>query len=72
MSRARFASLFKEVIGQTPSDYLAVLRIEIAKSILRQDRSVGWVANEVGYENASALARVFRSKTGLSPKEWQL
>ena len=71
MSRSRFAAQFKMVIGQTPGDYLSGWRIEIAKGLLKQNKPVGWVANEVGYENASALARVFRSKTGQSPKEWQ-
>ncbi len=71
MSRSRFAAEFKAVVGQTPGDYLSGWRIEVTKGMLRQDKSVGWVANEVGYENASALARVFRSKTGQSPEEWQ-
>jgi len=31
---------------------------------------VGLVAHEVGYENGSALARVFRKKIGMSPKQW--
>ncbi|MRI33126.1 AraC family transcriptional regulator [Endozoicomonas sp. OPT23] len=70
MSRSRFAEHFKKVIGITPNDYLSGWRVEIAKGLLKQDKPVGWVANEVGYENASALARVFRSRTGMSPKEW--
>ena len=71
MSRARFALQFRVTIGQTPGDYLAALRVDLAKKYLRQEKPVGWVANEVGYENASGLARVFRSRTGRSPKEWQ-
>ncbi len=70
MSRSRFAEHFKKTIGITPNDYLSSWRIEIAKGLLKQNKPVGWVANEVGYENASALARVFRSRTGMSPKEW--
>jgi len=37
---------------------------------LKQDKSVALVANAVGYENGSALARVFRNKLGVSPKAW--
>jgi len=29
------------------------------------------IAQEVGYESPSALARAFRRKTGLSPREWK-
>ena len=34
----------------------------VAQSLLRQLKPVGLVAHEVGYENASVLARVFRKK----------
>lgn len=70
MSRSKFAELFKQVVGQSPGDYLLDWRIIIAKTLLKQNKSVALVANAVGYENGSALARVFRKKLGLSPKEW--
>jgi AraC-like DNA-binding protein len=70
MSRAKFAALFKNTVGQAPSDYLTDLRIDIAQGLLKKDKPVSLVANKVGYEHGSALARVFRKKTGFSPKEW--
>ncbi|MEH6447814.1 MAG: AraC family transcriptional regulator [Oleispira sp.] len=70
MSRSKFAELFKDVVGQPPGDYITDWRLFIAQGLLKKNKSVGLVANEVGYENGSALARVFRKKTGLSPKEW--
>jgi AraC-like DNA-binding protein len=70
MSRAKFAALFKSTVGQSPSDYLTDLRIAIAQGLLKKDLPVSLVANEVGYEHGSALARVFRKKIGISPKEW--
>jgi transcriptional regulator GlxA family with amidase domain len=70
MSRAKFAALFKDTIGQTPNDYLTDLRIAIAQGLLKKELPVSLIANEVGYEHGSALARVFKKKTGLSPKEW--
>lgn len=70
MSRSKFAALFKETLGQPPNDYLIDLRVSIAQELLKEDKSVSFVANSVGYEHGSALARVFRKKTGLSPKEW--
>ncbi|MBL4822643.1 MAG: AraC family transcriptional regulator [Colwellia sp.] len=35
-----------------------------------KDLPVNLVANEVGYEHGSALARVCKKKVGISPKEW--
>jgi len=70
MSRAKFAALFKSTVGQAPIDYLADLRVAIAQGLLKKQLPVNIVANKVGYEHGSALARVFRKKLGISPKQW--
>ena len=70
MSRSKFAELFKDVVGQPPGDYISDWRLAVAQGLLKKNKAVGLVAHEVGYENGSALARVFRKKTGLSPKQW--
>lgn len=70
MSRSKFADLFKKIIGQTPNEYLVNWRVGVAQALLKQGKSVGIVANNVGYETSSALARVFRKTCGMSPKEW--
>jgi AraC-like DNA-binding protein len=70
MSRSKFAEVFRDTVGQTPNDFLTDLRVSMAQQLLAQDKPVGFVANKVGYEHGSVLARVFRKKTGLSPKEW--
>lgn len=70
MSRARFAAKFRETVGMTPGSYLSAWRLGVAKSLLRQGKSVQWVADAIGYSNASALSRAFRVHTGLTPMEW--
>jgi AraC-like DNA-binding protein len=70
MSRSGFAVKFKSVVGETPADYLAQWRLTIAKTQLRQGRSVKAISDELGYANASALSRVFNQKMGLSPRAW--
>jgi AraC-like DNA-binding protein len=71
MSRASFAEHFRRVVGQTPVDYLVSWRISLAQKRLREGRPIALIAEEVGYESPSALARAFRRKTGLSPREWR-
>lgn len=70
MSRSKFAEEFRNTMGQTAGDYILEWRIALAQALLKKGKPVGVVANEVGYENASALARAFRKKTGHSPKQW--
>lgn len=70
MSRARFALHFQQVLGQTPMDYLTGWRVGLAMAELRRGRAVGQVAQQVGYGAASALARVFSARVGVSPMAW--
>ena len=70
MSRARFASAFRDQIGCTPGHYLAHWRIQVACNLLRRGRPVGHIADEVGYGSAQALARAFRTHLGCSPLVW--
>ncbi|MBF7071950.1 AraC family transcriptional regulator [Glaciecola sp. MH2013] len=70
MSRSKFASLFKTLVGKSPGEYLADWRMTLAQSMLKKNQSVGIVAHSLGYDSGSALARVFRKRVGMSPKEW--
>ena len=70
MSRSKFAELFRQTVGQTPNDFLTDLRLRHAQQLLLEDKPVNLVANKVGYEQGSVLARVFRKKLGMSPREW--
>lgn len=70
MSRASFAEHFRQAVGQTPVDYLVSWRVSLAQKRLREGKSIALIADEVGYESPSALARAFRRKTGVSPREW--
>lgn len=70
MSRSKFAALFKETVGRSPMDYVTDLRLAMAQGLLKKNKPVGFVANEVGYESASTLARVYKKRFGMTPKQW--
>jgi AraC-like DNA-binding protein len=70
MSRSAFASRFKDVVGQTPVDYLTEWRLTIAQENLRAGMPVGTIAAELGYASASAFSRSFAQRLGRSPRAW--
>lgn len=71
MSRARFATKFRDTVGTTPGSYLTEWRIGVAQSLLRRGQPVQLVANAVGYASASALSRAFIAQVGISPTDWR-
>ncbi len=70
MSRSKFAALFKDSVGQAPMEYVTDLRLSKAQNLLTQDKPVALVANEVGYDTASSLSRLFKQRFGITPKQW--
>jgi AraC-like DNA-binding protein len=70
MSRTRFSAAFRDVVGQTPADYLTDWRMGLAQAGLLQGRPVKLLAMNLGYANPSALSRVFLAKIGRSPRDW--
>ena len=66
------SSVFKHELGISFSDYLVEKRISEARDLLlRSNRSLSDISQSVGFENQSYFSRVFRSRTGFSPKEYR-
>lgn len=70
MSRSRFAERFRGVVGVTPAEYLASLRMTLAQRLLARGMPVKNVALEVGYGSSSTLHRAFVRIQGMSPSDW--
>ena len=71
MSRTRFAQAFRELVGQTPLDYLAAWRMAVAQDLLQRDHSLAQIAEQVGYGSAIAFNRAFKSRMGVAPGAWR-
>jgi AraC family transcriptional regulator len=72
LSLHHFLRLFHEVHGQTPHQYLARRRVQVAKKLLAEsDRSVSEIAVDVGFGGASAFGRMFKQEVGYSPTEFR-
>lgn len=68
MSRSAFSARFGEVMGCAPIEYLARWRMALAKEALaRGSKSLDRIAEEIGYESASAFSTAFRKRLGCPP-----
>jgi transcriptional regulator GlxA family with amidase domain len=63
---------FQSATGDKPLHYLQRLRIETAKNLLSTTRrSIKTISYDVGYDDASFFARLFRQHTDLSPNQYR-
>lgn len=67
-----FSEFFHEKTGMCFSCWLAYVRVEQAKSLLRKDnRLVGLVARDVGFTNLTSFERSFKRFTGMTPSNYK-
>jgi AraC-like DNA-binding protein len=72
MSRSGFARDFKAVLGATPMDFVARVRLGLARRMLVSTaRSVEAIAAEVGFGSRSHFSRVFRDRYGTDPSTFR-
>jgi AraC-like DNA-binding protein len=71
MSRSAFAARFKELLGQTPLEYVTEWRMQKAMQLLEQrDTKLIDVARSVGYESGAAFSKAFKRVVGANPGEY--
>lgn len=67
-----FSALFRKETGLTFTSYLTNIRIDKAKSLLRNtDLKTFDIGNQVGYSQGHYFSYVFKKTTGLSPTEYR-
>lgn len=70
LSVSAASACFTAVFGVTLVEFLAVRRIELAKTLLADGMPVKDVVTRVGYSDATSFIRKFRRLTGKTPGEW--
>ena len=72
MSRATFARIFQEVLGDAPMRYLTDWRMTVARDLLRTpDIALIDVAERVGYASLYSFSTAFRRHHGEAPGRWR-
>ena len=69
-SASHFSKLFKKVSGMTFSDYLNIIRVEQAITMMREHpkHTITDVATRCGFSTVRNFNRVFRNVTGYTPR----
>jgi AraC-like DNA-binding protein len=71
MSPAHFSRKFRAAYGETPYSYLMTRRIERAKALLRQGRSVTDTCVTVGCTSLGSCSSRFTEIVGVSPSQYR-
>lgn len=72
ISESHFRRIFQECMNMTPNDYVNVVRIHEASSLLlKSHATMEEVAYRVGYGNVSTFNRNFKRMLGMTPYQWK-
>jgi len=68
ITRRQLERLFREHLGDSPSNFYLRLRLDRARQLLQQtEMSIMEVATACGFESASHFSRAYRARFGVSP-----
>ena len=72
LSRFHFANRYKALTGYSPIKHFLHLKMEAACRMLDTSRrSIGSIAEELGYTDALYFSRAFKGVVGLSPRDYR-
>jgi AraC family chitin signaling transcriptional activator len=72
ISRVKCYRIFKELLGQSPSDVITSFRLQKAEALLKTKKfNVSEISFECGYNDPKYFGRSFKKYFGVSPKEFK-
>jgi AraC-like DNA-binding protein len=66
-SRSRYIERFRELVGVAPAQYVAAVRLDAARDLLAEGRSIREVSRAMGYTSEQAFSRAFSRHHGVPP-----
>jgi AraC-like DNA-binding protein len=67
LSRFHFHRLFSRIYKKTPHQYLTLKRIDRAKQLLTEEKTVSEICSEVGFESLGSFSMLFKKEMGFAP-----
>lgn len=72
MSPRNFTRVFTHEVGVSPSNYVSLTRIDVARFLLESSRlSIDAISAKCGFGSARAMRRAFLSHIGVTPSEYR-
>ena len=72
MSARQLGRHFQTVLGMSPRDFIMLCRMQIAcERLVQPGKSIGEIAQEIGFCDQSAFAYQFRQAIGMAPLEYR-
>lgn len=73
MSETHFRRVFHETMNMTPSDYLNLVRVQMAcEHMKKSEDSMEMVAEKSGFQSVSTFNRNFKKFLGITPYQWKI
>lgn len=71
MSKTAFTNLFKQATGYSLVEYIHILRVGLAKQLLREKKlNITEIGEQCGFDSTTYFGRIFKKKTGMTPREY--
>jgi AraC-like DNA-binding protein len=67
LSRSRYIERFRDLVGVAPGRYISAARLDAARDLLADGRSIREVSRSVGYTSEQAFSRAFSRHHGMPP-----
>ncbi|MFS0952745.1 helix-turn-helix transcriptional regulator, partial [Enterococcus thailandicus] len=72
LNKYQLSKDLSKFIGSPPIDYLISKKLSYAKDLLRYTEfTVRMISEKIGIENFAYFIRLFKAKTGLSPRDFR-
>lgn len=73
MSETHFRRVFQKTMNMTPSDYLNLVRVQMACELMKKSEdSMEMVAEKCGFQSVSTFNRNFKKIVGTTPYQWKI